>query len=242
MNALVQYDSSSEDEGSSPKPPQPAVNETAIELQRDSVSSPASNKIAEASPQHDVQLSTQGPVMGPTVSTNENSSYEGYEEVNYYQPAMSERDMIRYLTQATHPMTAMPPSPPGSPNRVLGAKFRRFVELKAKGVHFNEDLARKDAFKNPSLLTVMMDRAGLSGASQYSTSLPVEVLDLSAFPTSAFKDELLKDQQAIRAQDEQEKKILSVAGKRTIDFAPASVSETSSRNSTPGLHTKRKRP
>ena len=155
---------------------------------------------------------------------------------------MSERDIIRQLTQASVPMTSIPSSPPGFPDPAMNARFARFQELKDRGVHFNEDLAKKSTFRNPALLSTMMARIGIGDLAQYSTSLPRHLWDPTDFPQWSYKEGLLKSQQDIRDKNEVSKKMLSASGKRTIDFASDSNSGASSRRSTPGQQTKRRRP
>lgn len=155
---------------------------------------------------------------------------------------MSERDAIRFLTQASHPMTSIPSSPPGSPDPAANAKFRRFLELKAKGLHFNEDLARKSSFRNPSLLPTMMARVGIEEADQYNTSLPPDLWNPTGFPAFAYKEELIKNQQMLRDKEQAAKKALSASGKRTIEFSSAGRSGSASRESTPGSIRKKRGP
>lgn len=178
------------------------------------------------------------PMIGPTVPPNPYQDTEdaAVEELWWQSEIsnMAPREAIQYLTQTTHPMTSMPPSPPGSPDPVANAKFARFRELKAKGFHFNQDLASKSAFRNPGLLTNMMRRAGVGEDEQYNTTLPKHLWNPAGFPGSGYKEELLKSQQLLRERDEAEKKALSAAGKRVIEFQPAKVSAPSSRHSTPG--------
>jgi HCNGP-like protein len=182
-----------------------------------------------------------GPMQGPTAPTN-GEMLDGGSQTPVLEH-MSERDKIRYLMQAPIPMTSIPPSPPGSPDPAANARFARFLELKAKGVHFNEDLARKSNFLNPGLLSTMMARAGLDEEEQYNTSLPLDLWDPTSFPEWAYKEGLSKSQQEIRQKDEADKKVLSAAGKRTIEFAASGGnSGSSSRKSTPGYQNKRRRP
>ncbi|KIX97817.1 uncharacterized protein Z520_06595 [Fonsecaea multimorphosa CBS 102226] len=186
-----------------------------------------------------------GPMLGPIMPAqmqSDDNVLEQQDSAETSQQHMSERETIHLLTQATHPMTAIPPSPPGSPDPAMDAKFKRFLELKAKGVHFNEDLAKKSTFHNPGLLATMMARAGVEGDDQYRTSLPREVWDPLGFPPLAYKEELLRSQQILREQDSNSKKSLSAAGKRTIEFTSGGRSGASSRESTPGTASKRKRP
>ena len=189
-------------------------------------------------------MAEEGPMVGPTMYRNlqDDGDLDQEDSLDESPRQMSERETIHYLTQTTHPMTSIPPSPPGSPDPALNAKFKRFLELKTKGVHFNMDLANKSAFRNPGLLATMMMRAGLEEEDQYRTSLPLETFDPTGFPTSAYKEELLRSQQSLKEQDLAAKKSLSAAGKRTIEFTSGGASGASSRESTPGTQIKRKRP
>jgi hypothetical protein len=181
-----------------------------------------------------------GPMVGPAMPTATETEIE--QNSPMVQPdSVSERDTVRYLTQPSHPMTSIPPSPPGSPDPALNAKFKRFLELKAKGVHFNDDLGRKSTFRNPSLLATLMYRAGLENDVQYKTSVPLSIWNPLDFPPHAFKEELLRSQQSLRDQQLAAKKSQSAAGKRTIEFTSGGTSGHNSRDSTPGLSSKRKR-
>lgn len=235
MSALVDY-GSSEDED----------EDIGVALPS-RVTAPALNNGEDPLSAHGAQtedaILTDAPVLGPGVPTNRFDANEMSENaLDTEVQDMSERDRMRYLTQASHPMTSMPPSPPGSPDPAANVRFRRFLQLKAKGTHFNEDLAGKSTFRNPSLLASMMARAGLEESDQYASSLPLVFWDPSGFPEYVYKEQLLKSQQEIREKDEIAKKALAASGKRTIDFTSAGKSAHSSRDSTPSQATKRKKP
>lgn len=182
----------------------------------------------------------QGPMVGPSKPTGATSA--DYEDGDLDDSvSMPEHDMLRYLTQPSHPMTSLPPEPTDDADPIVTARFKRFLELKSKGVHFNKDLAGKTSFKNPNLFASLLERADLSSQAQYSSALPSDLFNLESFPDWAYKENLLKSQQKINAELEAIKKSQSAAGKRTIDFAPASRGSTGSRDSTPGGATKRKR-
>jgi hypothetical protein len=239
----VDYGSSEEEIDPSPRKATvgPAVNVVTGDLK------PAPNESDEtaASGNEEVvrDITEDKPMVGPAMPEKLNNNDDFDQDGSSGSPQhMSEHETIHYLTQATHPMASIPPSPPGSPNPTLNAKFKRFLELKAKGVHFNEDLANKSAFRNPGLLATMMTRAGLEGNDQYRTSLPTDTFDPTAFPPSAYKEELLRNQLLLKEKEQATKKSLSAAGKRTIDFTSGGTSAASSRESTPGKPVKRKRP
>jgi hypothetical protein len=88
----------------------------------------------------------------------------------------------------------------------------------------------------------MMSKVGLDEKGQYNTSLPRGLWDPTDFPDWAYKEELLRSQQNLQGQNDANKKLLSATGKRTIEFASETGSGSSSRTSTPGQQSKRKRP
>jgi HCNGP-like protein len=234
MSALVSYESSSDDDdarASKPSHLTPPLRAPNHENDVNGISVPDQD-IANVRTADELVM----PMIGPTIPSSTLDQEDDQDGLQNLQipDGMSEQDLIRFLTQATHPLSSLPPSPPGSPNPQTEAKFKRFLELKKRGVHFNEDLARKPAFHNPALLTTLMDRVGIEGDDQYSTSLPTSVWDPRALPPFAFKEELLKSQQTIRDQETVRKKQASVAGKRVIEFTSAGRSGRSSATSTPG--------
>jgi len=235
MSGLVTYESSSDEEGVDASTDQRKVG-SSPDLQVNGIAQRGVLESARPSAADDSNTANgiEGALLGPTMPEGAVPS-ESYEE-------LSEQDIIRHLTQATHPMISMPDSPPGSPDPAANARIQKFLELKARGVHFNDDLAGKATFRNPTLLSTMMKRAGIEKHEQYSTSLPTVLWDPSSLPGWAYKEALLKTQQELREKDGEEKKSLSAAGKRTIEFASASVSAGSSRHSTPGQQSKRRRP
>lgn len=227
MSGLVAYDSSSEDESyKTVAGPAHAANDT-----RPSVNGSSTEQhISRATEVTDNELSA---MIGPTAPTAE-PDRSRIEDLDELPEDMSEQDLIRHLTRAPYPMMTMPPSPPGSPDPATEDRFKKFLDLKAKGMHFNEDLAKKSSFRNPALLSSLLDRNGLDGDNQYATSLPLTVWDPSGLPTYAYKEELARNQQALRDQQTARKKEATLSGRRTIDFAPATGSGSSSRTSTPG--------
>ena len=229
MTSLVSYESSSdEDEGEKPSPA-PRVSERPA-LNGEPLRHENRPTVRTADDYDD----DSKPMIGPSMSNALLEREDGEGDSPQLPDDLSEQDLVRFLTQASHPMIELPPSPPGSPNLQVEAKFKRFLELKSKGLHFNEDLANKATFRNPALLSTLMDRAGMDAAAQYATSLPTSVWDPRSLPSFAYKEELLRSQQAIRDQEGARKKQASAAGKRTIEFASASRSGASSHTSTPG--------
>lgn len=223
MSALVGYGSSSEDDDD---------DETRVSQPRnlagdvgDSLTNGNASKVSRAHGSNgELETSSQGPMVGPNrpILQSASEQYEdGDNDAQQDIPPMSQTDMLRYLTQPSHPMTSLPPEPSSEADTAVSAKFRRFLELKSKGIHFNEDLASKSSFKNPSLFSSLLDRASLPPEAQYASTLPSDVFNLGMLPPWAYKEELLKSQQASNAELETAKKAKSAAGKRKIEFTSA---------------------
>lgn len=164
------------------------------------------------------QAAPDGPVLGPTSlakmpsPTNENSR-------GHSSPFSASRALVQDLTLPPVPNLDIPPSPPSSSDPAANAKFEHFLALKKQGVHFNAKLASSSSLKNPSLLMKMMEHAGIPEESQYDTALPAELWDTSNLPKWGFKEELLKTQQEVRQQMEEEK----LSGQRaSIEFVSGS--------------------
>jgi hypothetical protein len=234
MSGLVAYDSSSDDEGApqntSDAVPAPAAASSKPEVQPDiNLSRNGPSSIRDEEPTTSISTAP----IGPTMPTEDSGEQQG-QYMDQLPDDLSEQDLVRYLTRTSQAMPSIPPSPPGSPNPATAARFKRFLELKASGLHFNQDLAKKSSFRNPALLSTMAERAGLDQMDQYSTTLPISVWSPNDMPSWAYKDELAKSQQAVRDQQAVRKKQASAAGRRSIDFVSANSSGRNSQSSTPG--------
>ena len=128
------------------------------------------------------------------------------------------------------PNLDIPLSPPGSPLPGIDNKFDSFLNLKKKGVHFNEKLVRSSALKNPSLLGKLIDFAGVKEDEQYSSTLPKELWDPAGFPNWGYKEELAESQQEFVKQQAKER---AKVQRESIEFVSASASGDSSRVGTP---------
>lgn len=149
-------------------------------------------------------------------------------------PFSTSLSLIHDLTLPSVPNLDIPPSPPGSPNPMANSKFAHFLSLKKQGTHFNEKLAGSSSLKNPSLLQKMMDHAGIDEQAQYSTSLPLDLWDMSSLPEWGFKEQLLKTQQEVRHRTEEKR----LAGKRdSIEFV-SSTPDDPSHSTLPNSRTK----
>ena len=155
-----------------------------------------------------------GPVQGP-VSVESAHVSQSPSAGGHTSPFSATRALVQDLTLPPVPNFDIPPSPPGSPDASANAKFEHFLSLKKQGVHFNAKLASSSSLKNPSLLTKMMDHAGIDQQSQYDTSLPAALWSTSDLPSWGFKEELLRSQQEFRQKMEEKR----APGQRsTIEF------------------------
>jgi hypothetical protein len=161
-----------------------------------------------------------GPVLGPSSMDMAPLPEDKQPTSGRSSPFSASRALAQDLTLPPVPCFEIPPSPPGSPNPAANAKFEHFLSLKKQGVHFNSKLASSSSLKNPSLLTKMMEHAGINEQSQYDTSLPVDVWSTAHLPQWGFKEELLRIQQELRKKMEQK----NALGQRTsVDFVSGSA-------------------
>ncbi|KAF2499778.1 hypothetical protein BU16DRAFT_615159 [Lophium mytilinum] len=171
-----------------------------------------------------------GPTMGPSATPPPvNSVAEG--DSAPLSPYSASRLIIRNLTMPPIPNFNIPPSPPGSPRPGPTARFAQFLELKKRGVHFNERIEKTSALRNPSHLQKLMEFAGISEIDQYASTLPEELAIPSKFPKWAYADQLVASQKEITKQREAEQ---AKVQREAIEFVPASASGASSRAATPG--------
>lgn len=165
-----------------------------------------------------------GPILGPSYSIHEeNPLLDG--DFTPQSPYSANQGALRDMTLPTAPNYDIPPSPPGSPVPSTKSKFKHFLDLKKKDVHFNEKLANSAALKNPSLMQKLMDFADIDEASQYATTLDKELWSPGSFPESAYKEGLSKiQQQILKKRDEK--------NRGSFNFVPATSSIESSRSDT----------
>ena len=162
-----------------------------------------------------------GPMVGPQLDLDDENL-----DSNPLSPYSTTRSLIRDLTLPPIPNLDIPPSPPGSPPSGVERKLTSFLELKKQGIHFNENLAKSSASRNPNLLEKLMAFAGLDESEQHSTTLPTELWDPTGFPSWAYRDELGKArEEAERLREEQRAR----APREFVDFVPSSSSGPSGR-------------
>lgn len=117
-------------------------------------------------------------LMGPALQDHDTADVEKNDNDDL-DPALSpysqERQQVRLLTMPPVANFNIPPSPgPGDDAdlAVSRKKIAKFVELKHKGVHYNEKLVSSSAFKNPAMTDKLLAFAGIQGLDQYRSSLP----------------------------------------------------------------------
>ena len=134
-------------------------------------------------------------------------------------PYSATRSLIQELTLPSVPDFDIPPSPPGSPPAAIDKKFAQFLDLKKKGIHFNQKLEQSAALKNPNVMDKLMRFVELEGAKQYKTTLPKELWDPTAFPDWAHREGLRKSREQIIKQKEAQN---ASGNRKAPDFVPAS--------------------
>ncbi|KAL8843625.1 MAG: hypothetical protein Q9170_000129 [Blastenia crenularia] len=215
MSALVGYGSSDEEEEQQLRPKGPcqilgSPNHTTAHNEEIHNSAQESRTLLGS------MVGPQAPSIGP--SRDDGGS------LNLLSSYTANRTAIRNLTMPTIPNLDIPSSPPGSPPPGMEEKFEHFLQLKRKGVHFNEKLAGSSALKNPMLLQKLMASAGLAEGDQYVTALSKDFWDPSAFPAWAYKEELTTSQQSIARRKEEEK---LRAQRDRVEFVPAANADKS---------------
>lgn len=214
MPVLVSYGDSDEDSDESSKPTRNHVSGAESNCKDDT--------LTRSSEAVGAQNDVSGPVLGPTIPADIDQGVLSYEEdLAEPLPDLPEQDLLRYLTQPAHPAAQIPPEPSTAANPAVTARFKHFLQLKSKGIHFNQDLAGKASFKNPNLFASLLERTGLPPDAQYKSTVPTAIFDPSSLPSWSYKDELLRSQQAHIAELNATKKTQSANGKRVIDFTPA---------------------
>lgn len=224
MNGLVGYNSSDEEDNEEPSPTLASPKPVPVLIDQDtSVRTNGTDQKGSLTAHAETRQESapiQGPMVGPAMPTE--SALPGYEDDDVEDlPQMPERDMLRYLTQPSRPMTSLPPETDEYADPGVTSKIKRLLEFKAKGRHFNEDLATNTSFRNPNLFASLLERGNLPPQVQYASSLPSNLFSPDSFPDWAYKENLHKSQKEISSEIEATKKADSAVGKRTIDFTPA---------------------
>jgi hypothetical protein len=120
------------------------------------------------------------------------------------------------------PDSPPPPTANSEEAAVLAAttkKIERFLELKKKGVHFNERLQNSTSLRNPSLLPKLMQFANITQEDSYRSSLPDGLGVSVTWPEECYVESLL------RQNERKEKKRLAERDK--VEFVPAAAKDES---------------
>ncbi|XXG93841.1 hypothetical protein Hte_000090 [Hypoxylon texense] len=234
---LVSYESSDEEEvAPQPEPKSLKQNQDATVVVNREPSAPA--KPDASSSRMEVEQEKPAAIIGPQIGPApaagpsfppleeapmddddavENGSGSGLPPGS---PYTATRALLRDLTLPPLPNTDIPPSPPRSPPPATSAKFERFLELKKQGVHFNSKVAQNPSMGNPALMDKLLAFVELgSPADQYRTTLGEDIWDPTAFPRSAYKEQLRQSQLEIE-------KARARGKGAPVDFVAASTSAT----------------
>ncbi|KAF2178497.1 hypothetical protein K469DRAFT_754364 [Zopfia rhizophila CBS 207.26] len=235
----INYESSDDEEVAAPTKTQANIsNEKTPAKPSDATTldvGPTAKSALESSNRHHEEPPTStgpaiGPALGPSVTSPPPVSLPTDDVATPQSPYTSTRSAIQNLTLPTVPNFDIPPSPPGSPPPSSTKKFAQFLELKKKGVHFNQRLESSTALRNPSHLQKLMDFAGIRAEEQYTSTLPKDIAVPAVFPEWAYVEQLTASQKQItKAREEHQARVQREA----IEFVPATGSGVSSKTGTP---------
>ncbi|KAI9651962.1 MAG: hypothetical protein M1831_007465 [Alyxoria varia] len=187
--------------------PNPIYLDGTSELQ----ASTASNQGIEQSSRHQHAASSGSPTLGPSAGPAVQPRQKVESADQYDGEPATIQQLLHSLTLPPIPNVSIPPSPTGSPLPSATAKVNRFLDLKAKGVHFNDKLSSSAKIRNPNLLPSLMEFAGINQQyDQYASTLPEDVAAIPkhGFPKEAYVEELGKKQQELSTKRAEENKKL----------------------------------
>jgi len=191
---------------------------------------------SEISEKTQADTTSQGPSMGPSMPSQEQSSI--LDQLSSTQlPDSVAREIIRNLTMPPIPNFDIPVSPPGSPPLGATKKFEHFLKLKKQGVHFNSKLETSSALRNPALLQKLMAFANIDDYDQYACALPPDLGVPTSYPPWAYGNELNKTQQQLTKKKEEQK---ANTPRDKLDFVPGSISRPVARSNSNNRGTKRR--
>ncbi|EPQ65848.1 hypothetical protein BGT96224_3785 [Blumeria graminis f. sp. tritici 96224] len=166
------------------------------------------------------------PLLGPHLEPNTIAgpiSFESDPNLIQLSPYSKGRAILRNLTMPTSPNYEIPSSPTTPPNQEINLKFNRLLELKARGIHFNEKLESSTALKNPTCMQNLMDLANMDETDQYLTTLPKSYWNPKAFPDHAYVDNLENSRRKISKELDKGR-----SQRESVDFVPAGIESVAS--------------
>ncbi|OJD35035.1 proteasome component pre4 [Diplodia corticola] len=237
MLGLDEYGSSDEEETQAPQPSEakkaslPTPAQPAVEKPAEGKAPGAPDQKNAAQPTEPTAapdpsfpdptegVPTDAPAPGPSAPPVDEPEESNGAAAAPQSPHSATRAIVRDLTMPPVPSFEIPPSPPGSPPPKSTKQFAHFLELKKKGVHFNQRLENSSALRNPSLLHKLRGFASIDDEAQYATTLPSDVAVPTVFPSWAYAENLGKSQREIARKREEEQKKTQ---REALEFVPAS--------------------
>ncbi|KAJ3328627.1 hypothetical protein HDU76_009606 [Blyttiomyces sp. JEL0837] len=113
----------------------------------------------------------------------------GEEGVNLTEEEFRELLKPRVIPGLT--IKSIPPEPEGECDPELQAKISQWHELRKKGKKFNDQLMRTQSFKNPAIMSKLIEFIGLD---EHGSNLPKSYFDPKGFDERLYYDELAKQQ------------------------------------------------
>lgn len=160
-----------------------------------------------------------GPAPGPSAPRRSDTT----------SPHTHETERLRNLTMPSQPNFSIPSSPHTPPPHSSSAarldattqKFSRFLALKKQDVHFNARLQQSSSLRNPSLLSKLMEYAGMDRGESYASSLPEELAVPTRWPEEYYVEGLARENER-----REKKRRLRERGK--VEFVPMASKSTGS--------------
>ncbi|KND01481.1 uncharacterized protein SPPG_03282 [Spizellomyces punctatus DAOM BR117] len=87
--------------------------------------------------------------------------------------------------------SGIPPEPDDEADEATQAKIAKWLDLKGSGMHFNARLEQTHAFRNPSIMSKLIEYLGLD---ETGSNYPKEIYDPHGFPEEAFFDRIAHKQ------------------------------------------------
>ncbi|KAI8824457.1 HCNGP-like protein-domain-containing protein [Fimicolochytrium jonesii] len=119
----------------------------------------------------------------------------------------------------------IPSEPDGEPNPITQAKIEKWLAIKASGTHFNDRLEQTHAFRNPSIMSKLIEYLDLD---ELGSNYPKDIFDPHSFPKEAFFDQIAQAQDTLQ-QQQQQFAASSIAGPNANPQLAAAVAKAQQR-------------